>query len=63
MEFKKIPMGIQENLPTFSNIYNFAFLKVFSYVMHHKRIFFIDQCTSVGTVQIPPKGDFLVNGN
>ena len=27
-----------------------------------RETFFIDQCASVGTVQIPPKGDFLVNG-
>ncbi len=28
-----------------------------------RETFFIDQCTSVGSVQMPPKGDFLVNGN
>lgn len=27
-----------------------------------RETFFIDQCASVGTVQMPPKGDFLVNG-
>lgn len=27
-----------------------------------RETFFIDQCASVGTVQVPPKGDFLVNG-
>ena len=27
-----------------------------------RKTFFIDQCTSVGTVQMPSKGDFLVNG-
>ena len=27
-----------------------------------RETFFIDQCTSVGTVQMPSKGDFLVNG-
>ena len=26
-----------------------------------RETFFIDQCASVGTVQMPPKGDFLVN--
>ena len=27
-----------------------------------RETFFIDQCASVGTIQMPPKGDFLVNG-
>lgn len=27
-----------------------------------RETFFIDQCASVGTVQMPPKGDFLLNG-
>lgn len=27
-----------------------------------RETFFIDQCAYVGTVQMPPKGDFLVNG-
>ncbi len=27
-----------------------------------RETFFIDQCASVGNVQMPPKGDFLVNG-
>lgn len=27
-----------------------------------RETFFIDQCASVGTVQMPPKGDFMVNG-
>ena len=27
-----------------------------------RETFFIEQCASVGTVQMPPKGDFLVNG-
>ena len=27
-----------------------------------RETFFIDQCASVGTVQMPPKGDYLVNG-
>ena len=27
-----------------------------------RETFFIDQCASVGTVRVPPKGDFLVNG-
>lgn len=27
-----------------------------------RETFFIDQCASVGAVQMPPKGDFLVNG-